>query len=276
MSKRQPGVSLTLFQKLTSGDRAIRRTWIRKLEYNILVPHELPDWTTRKSWGNIENYTTDNPIRKSNDLAFQTGVIDLFQILHSWDQRVRLRLRLGLRGSSLEPAPEPWTEYYQDAGEYRWDYKHGSRKSVPPYRAQFLTGMLAHVPPGAASSYLNRGSANYSATLSKCHRIGAKSRRVDPSGPPRVFTKATCSSLPSSLCVLDYEGERDGPWKPCMSALNLIPSGIDSLSDNLREFSTHLRELKFKSPPLPFDFLCPLDREGKPTRGGAFNGLISR
>jgi hypothetical protein len=142
----QPGISLTLFQKLTSGDRAIRRTWIRKLDYNILVPYELPDWTTRKSWGNIENYTTDNPIRKANDLAFQTGVIDLFQILHSWDQGVRLRLRLGLRGSSLEPAPEPWTEYYQDAGEYRWDYKHGSRKSVPPYRAQFLTGMLAHVP----------------------------------------------------------------------------------------------------------------------------------
>ncbi|KAJ6001593.1 hypothetical protein N7522_006820, partial [Penicillium canescens] len=54
------------------------------------------------------------------------------------------------------------------------------------------------------------------------------------------------SSLPSSLWVLDFEGERDGPWKPCMSALNLIPSGIDSLSDNLREFSTHLRELKFK------------------------------
>jgi hypothetical protein len=55
-----------------------------------------------------------------------------------------------------------------------------------------------------------------------------------------------------------------------MSALNLIPSGIDSLSDNLREFSTHLRELKFKGTPLPFDFLCPLDREGKPTIGEGF------
>jgi hypothetical protein len=55
-----------------------------------------------------------------------------------------------------------------------------------------------------------------------------------------------------------------------MSALNLIPSGIDSLSDNLREFSTHLRELKFKSTPLPFDFLCPLEIEGEPTRRGLF------
>ena len=64
--------------------------------------------------------------------------------------------------------------------------------------------------------------------------------------------------------MLDYEGEKDGPWKPSMSALNVIPSGIDSMSLNLRDLSVHLRELKLKNKAVPFDFMCPLDMEGKP------------
>jgi hypothetical protein len=148
----QTGISLKKFQQLTSGNRAIRRTWIRELEYKILVPYNLPDWTTRKGnlWRNPENYTTDNPVRKANDVAFQAGVVDLFRELNSWDRNSRLSLILGILGCSQgeEPAPEPWTQYYQDAGEFRWDYRHGSRLSVPPYRARFVQDMpyLAHVP----------------------------------------------------------------------------------------------------------------------------------
>lgn len=49
-----------------------------------------------------------------------------------------------------------------------------------------------------------------------------------------------------------------------MPALNVIPSGIDSTTINLRNISNHLRELKLNRTTLPFDFLCPLDGEGQP------------
>ncbi|KAJ5459479.1 hypothetical protein N7530_011423 [Penicillium desertorum] len=52
-----------------------------------------------------------------------------------------------------------------------------------------------------------------------------------------------------------------------MPALNVIPSGIDSMGTNLRNVSTHLRELKLHRTTLSFDFLCPLDGEGEPIIG---------
>lgn len=52
-----------------------------------------------------------------------------------------------------------------------------------------------------------------------------------------------------------------------MPALNVIPSGIDSTTINLRNLSNHLRELKLNRTTLPFDFLCPLDWEGQPIIG---------
>lgn len=58
-----------------------------------------------------------------------------------------------------------------------------------------------------------------------------------------------------------------GRRKPSMSALNVIPSGIDSMSLNLRDLSVHLQELKLKNTAIPFDFMCPLDGEGKPYTG---------
>jgi hypothetical protein len=49
-----------------------------------------------------------------------------------------------------------------------------------------------------------------------------------------------------------------------MPALNLIPSGIDTLPNNLRDISIHLRELKFQFTPILFEILCPLNEQGKP------------
>ncbi|CAG7994156.1 unnamed protein product [Penicillium nalgiovense] len=48
-----------------------------------------------------------------------------------------------------------------------------------------------------------------------------------------------------------------------MPALNVIPSGIDSMSTNLGIVDTHLRELKLHRTTLSFDFMCPLDGEGE-------------
>lgn len=158
--KRQRGMSLANFQKLTSGDRAIRQTWIRNLEYDILVPYELLDWTTRKELGNSKGYCIENPIRKANDLAFQTAIVRLFQELHSRDQSARLKLYLYVRGRRYNPAPEPYTQHWDIAGDYRWDYKKGRIFSIPPYRARFLNNGpdldLASVPCIEKLSFLNR------------------------------------------------------------------------------------------------------------------------
>ena len=151
----QRGISLANLQKIISGDRAIRQTWIRNLKYSILTPYQLLDWTTRKE-RNAEAYCIDNLIRRANDLAFQTAMVDLFQELHSWKQSSRLKLDLGIRGGRVDPAPEPHTEEWDVAGEYLWDYKDGNRFSTPPYRARFLdTPGLASVPCIEKLSFTN-------------------------------------------------------------------------------------------------------------------------
>jgi hypothetical protein len=159
----QRGISLANFQKLISGDCAIRQTWIRKLEYNILVPYELLDWTTRKVWDNPEAYSIENPIREANDLAFRTAMVSLFQELHSWDQSSRLSLNLAIRGRRQDPAPEPYTRPSEIAGDYRWDYKDGRTKSIPPYRARFLndTSDLASVPCIEKLSFINHSQLSF-------------------------------------------------------------------------------------------------------------------
>lgn len=106
------------------------------------------DWTTRKEWRDPEAYCIENPVRKANDLAFQTAMLSLFHTLHSWEsnQTPYLKLNLALRGRRRGSAPEPRTEDWDIAGEYCWDYKTGRTFSVPPYRAQFLNDDLPFVP----------------------------------------------------------------------------------------------------------------------------------
>ncbi|KAJ5372066.1 hypothetical protein N7517_004072 [Penicillium concentricum] len=67
----QSGISLTKFQDLTSGNRAIRQSWVRDLHYDILVPFDILDWRTCKQTepkGKV--YSTRNTIREANNLAF--------------------------------------------------------------------------------------------------------------------------------------------------------------------------------------------------------------
>lgn len=165
----QRGISLQIFQKLTSGNRAIRKTYIRKLDYNILAPYEILDWTACKHWRSPEAYSTENPVRKENDLAFQTAIVNIFQELQLWDQRsYRLRLNLAIRGRRQGPAPEPYTRHLEIAAEYRWDYRDGRTSSIPPYRARFLKDMsgLPSIPCIERLSFLN-----YSPSWGAYHQI---------------------------------------------------------------------------------------------------------
>ncbi|CAG8157003.1 unnamed protein product [Penicillium nalgiovense] len=80
----------------------------------------------------------------------------------------------------------------------------------------------------------------------------------------REALSSLVGSIPKSLRVLLYQGHDDAPWKPAMSPLNVIPSGVDSVSSNLRGLSIHLQQLKLVNTTIAYDFLCPLDEKGQP------------
>ncbi|KAJ6100024.1 hypothetical protein N7467_001559 [Penicillium canescens] len=165
-------------------------------------------------------------------------MVNLFQELHSWNHSLRLKLDLGVRGRRGDPAPEPYTKDWDVAGEYLWDYKDGRRFSTPPYRARFLndTPDLASVPCVEKLYFINEN------------------------WPGGTIYKHVVQ-------VLDYEGEKEENWKQTLSLLNVIYSRIDNISINLRDRSVNLRELKFKNSAIAYDFMCPLDGEGKPEPG---------
>jgi hypothetical protein len=52
-----------------------------------------------------------------------------------------------------------------------------------------------------------------------------------------------------------------------MSPLDVIPSGVDSVSFNLGDLSLHLQQLKSVNTTIAYDFLCPLDEKGQPKPG---------
>ncbi|KAF7173331.1 hypothetical protein CNMCM5623_005527 [Aspergillus felis] len=137
------GICLRRFRELSSGAGIARRAWIRQLWYYIIVPFDLPDWNARKE----EGYSTNNAIRQANDTAFQTAIMNLFDMLESWDKTSCLSISLVLRGREL--GQEPSTEEDDEAGLYTWDYTDGRTRSVPVYRARFHDNgalMLHDVP----------------------------------------------------------------------------------------------------------------------------------
>ncbi|PIG90223.1 hypothetical protein AARAC_003630 [Aspergillus arachidicola] len=234
----QKGTSLAHFQKLTSGAGATRRAWIQTLQYDILVPFELLDWTTHKE----EGYSVDNPVREANDQAFQTAITGLFETLSSWNQSHRLSLELGLLGRQIgeEPEPEPHTWYFPVAGEYRYDYRNGREMSVPPYRARLHNNdasALAYVPCVDKLFFTNESSG----------------------GVSELF-----KSAPRSLKILHYSNQYEEPWKEVLPALNVMSMETDTFTISLRDLSTALQELKLYNTSLSSDFLWPLDKTGRP------------
>ncbi|KAL2822646.1 hypothetical protein BJX63DRAFT_427203 [Aspergillus granulosus] len=75
---QQKGISLEEFDRATSGRKSMRRVWIWEIRYDILVPYELLDWCSLKE---DTGYTVDNPVRKTNEEAFQVAITGLFKVL---------------------------------------------------------------------------------------------------------------------------------------------------------------------------------------------------
>jgi hypothetical protein len=115
------------------------------------------DWTTRKE-RNAEAYCIDNSIRKANDLAFQTAIVNLFQELHSWNQSSRSRLRTWVfedvevsmrQNHILKTGMSPVNTF--------GIIKMTAGFRPPPYRARFLndTPDLTSVPCIEKLSFIN-------------------------------------------------------------------------------------------------------------------------
>jgi hypothetical protein len=70
--------------------------------------------------------------------------------------------------------------------------------------------------------------------------------------------------LPPTLRVFRYENRSENVWYNDVTGPDLLIGGKDVLGLNLRELSSHLQELKLIGVISDREFLCPLDRDGKP------------
>ncbi|CAG8008295.1 unnamed protein product [Penicillium nalgiovense] len=250
----QSGISLATFQELTSGHGAPRRSWIRELEYNIITPSELLDWKTRKQWPHLkkndeEDYSTQNPIRKANDVSFQTAMASLFQTLSSWDQRGSLTLRLGLKGYrwGKTAVPEPNTWYEECARYYVPGHTDEYNMLVPPYRARFYgVTNLPHVCALVKLAFLNDSGRH--------HQIWAGAVQAIIEHCPNI-----------TALMLDF---KDWIRPDFVEYMEERREGIDSLAINLRDLSTCLREFRVESTTIPLDFMWPLKEDGQPIIDG--------
>ncbi|GLA63386.1 hypothetical protein AtubIFM54640_004528 [Aspergillus tubingensis] len=276
-------ISVDNFQALTSSAGATRRTWIRQLQYIIIVPYELPDWTSRKHKG----YRLQNPVREANNEAFISAILRLFQALSTWDRNNRLSLELGLVGR--QPGEEPFTSYFRDAWEYTWDFTNGRTKATKPYRANFPDNdatMLPYVPCIDTLHFVelsdpDNGQMNHQIwaraifqiaqhcpTIVELHVDLDYQTRPDQLEYLQARRQAVSDGLamvPSTLRVFDFTNELEEPWKDMLPALNVLSSDTDSLAVTVRDLSINLRTLKLQKTALTLDFLCPIDDFGQPT-----------
>ncbi|RLL97477.1 hypothetical protein CFD26_106509 [Aspergillus turcosus] len=242
------GISLKQFQALTSGPGIGRRALIRELWYFIVVPFDLPDWMACKTDG----YTTNNAVRRANDAAFQSAVINLFNTLDSWDKDHRLSVVLLLQGR--EPGQEPSTEKDDEAGLYTWDYTDGRTRSVPVYRAQFHDNGASMLRDVSCIDKIELPVYNIWAgaamqIVRHCPQLTELRLEVEDDIRPdhleyikerRQAVSEGLRHIPSTLRVFHFENGDESNWKDTMPALNVLSSNVDFLSISIRDLSLSL------------------------------------
>ncbi|KAL3451370.1 hypothetical protein BJX65DRAFT_321310 [Aspergillus insuetus] len=260
-------MSLEKFQSLTSG-RASRQTFIRNLDYTIILPYRLDDYRSVKLKG---TYNEQNPVREANDEAFKAGVMALFRPLASWCKGHQIFLTLQTLGR--EQAREPGTEAQCHADQ--WQHVLDGEEVVRPYRARFPhhdTSMLPQVgcvtelgfrvyyPFGDSHSIHCRGLQILSLSTNELVRPD----HLSYSRERREAIARELPNLPSSLQTLNYWGTIEQPWSNILPGLNLLGNDDDLLSANIRQLSLGLKELTLTMTSLGIDFLFPLDETCKP------------
>ncbi|KAJ5355354.1 uncharacterized protein N7496_012566 [Penicillium cataractarum] len=234
---------LSQFQGVTSGEGLARRAMIRHLKYHIVVLFDILDWQTRKEKG----YALENHIRHNDDAAFQSAIIDLFNILTDWDLNLRLSVELALLGR--EVGEEPHTYDFDIAGDYRYDFKKGRTKAVPVYRAKFLengASLLPDVPCidhfcfAISSHHIWAGSAMQ--IIQRCTTVTKLVLGLDE------------YIRPDHIEYIQARRQDGEPWKEMMPGLNVLLSDNGCLSQNFRHLSLSLGELKIHQLSLAPDF----------------------
>jgi hypothetical protein len=115
-----------------SNENKYRRSFVRKVEYTVIIPCEIPTYQATKR----EGYTEQNPIREANDHGFRAGLREFFQFLMSWEGP-QLTVALGVKGR--EETQEPETNAHESVWE--WHNEIYGDRVVLPYGARFPEGV---------------------------------------------------------------------------------------------------------------------------------------
>ncbi|KAL2811813.1 hypothetical protein BDW59DRAFT_177063 [Aspergillus cavernicola] len=238
--KLQKGVvSLPRFRDLVSGTNQYRRSLVQRLEYTVIIPHDLLDYRTVK----LEGYHDQNPVREANNQAFWAGMRLLFEFLSSWKKGPKIMLAPAVQGR--DEALEPETEVREHA--HAWEVEYGL----------IWTGTAMQIAESCLA--LQRLYLNMQDLSRQDHLWYMRDRRQ--------AVASRLARFPSTLRVLELECSLEHPWSNTLPALDLRPanSKIVEFSSSLRLSSCNLRELNLSSMSFDMDFLYPLDDSGSPT-----------
>jgi hypothetical protein len=115
-----------------SNQNEYRRSFVRKLDYTVIIPYEIPTYQATKR----EGYSEQNPIREANDQAFRAVLCEFFEFLTSWEGP-QLTVALGVKGR--EETQEPETNAHKSVWEWQNEF-YGDRV-VLTYGARFPGGV---------------------------------------------------------------------------------------------------------------------------------------
>jgi hypothetical protein len=146
-------MSLDKFRSLTSGP-ASRRTFIRDVDYTVVIPYQLDDYETVKRKA---TYNEQNVVRDANNEAFEEGIVALFTTLSSWGKNHQINLRLKALGR--EDVLEPRTR--EEFRVYHWQNVLDGEIVVRPYHARFPNDDSSTIPQIDCVRHLGFYSPNF-------------------------------------------------------------------------------------------------------------------
>ncbi|KAL3469289.1 hypothetical protein BJX99DRAFT_265329 [Aspergillus californicus] len=110
----------------------IRRGMIKRIDYQVNLPHDISDYEPSKVQVYSGRYTTVDAVTRANDEAFSDGITDSFKILASWPELHDLYVNISTAGREQWCEPRP--TFYQTTTIIKL--------VLPPYRARFLRNTL--------------------------------------------------------------------------------------------------------------------------------------
>ncbi|KAL2818742.1 hypothetical protein BDW59DRAFT_151926 [Aspergillus cavernicola] len=255
-------LSLTWFQVLISGAGNTRRSFIKRLNYHIVLPYDLGVWSN--------HIPDDQAYRKANDDVFRVAITDLFAALSLWEN-TRFSLALDLVGcqKTIEPGME----------ETFFDWQE-EEQAAAPYQARLYSSELSKLPDLWSISKLLVSDDDINSTgiwsgttfeIAQCfptlQTLELDYAAHEDSESQRERRRALTEGikkLPPTLKTFHYS-ELDNPIMEMENEpVDLLLGGSDMLAPTMRDFALQLRELKLIGITISPDFLWPLDQTGKP------------